>query len=268
MWGGKGSQTVPITYVSKNTKTDRSKNNITKPSQQKLTVSATTTLPSSSTTTTTTSTSEVRVEGGLQTINLDDKGSFLYWCPNFLSSDEADSLYTHLISDGEWSQSERTIKENGQDIIVLTPRLQSWMSTPGKHVASLYQKKPPVPWTDLMLDVKTRIETLLNNSVQFDYVLMNLYRNGRDSIAFHRDDEASGINPETGSPRNIIASISLGAKRTFVMRKTGPIVEKQYGLTNGSLIIMAGETQEHWKHAIPKDPSVQEPRMNLTFRVS
>lgn len=85
----------------------------------------------------------------------------------------------------------------------------------------------------------------LPHRVSFDYVLLNLYRNGKDSISPHSDGEALGRSVTTGQPRNIIASISLGETRRFVLqhktKKEVPRVE--YELPSGSLLIMAGRTQ-------------------------
>jgi alkylated DNA repair dioxygenase AlkB len=93
-------------------------------------------------------------------------------------------------------------------------------------------------------------------------VLANLYRDGRDSMGWHSDDE-----PELG-PTPTIASVSLGARRRFVLRhkrKAAPAVE--LALESGSLLVMSGTTQRFWKHAVPKSATLGEARINLTFRL-
>lgn len=112
-----------------------------------------------------------------------------------------------------------------------------------------------------MLELRKKLEKLLD--CEFDYCLLNLYRDGRDYIAFHSDNEA------IGDDRNIIASISLGASRRFVLQKKDDKKDKhEFILNSGSLIVMSGTLQQFWKHGIPKMLKVKEPRLNLTFRQS
>jgi alkylated DNA repair dioxygenase AlkB len=93
-------------------------------------------------------------------------------------------------------------------------------------------------------------------------VLINLYRNGQDSMGYHADDE-----PELG-PKPTIASVSLGATRRFLLKprrkRSGP--PRELALTHGSLLIMGGTTQENFVHGVPKEPKVNGSRLNLTFR--
>jgi alkylated DNA repair dioxygenase AlkB len=92
-------------------------------------------------------------------------------------------------------------------------------------------------------------------------VLANLYRDGNDSMGWHADDE-----PELGD-EPVIASVSLGAERDFTLRRRdrrGQTVAMP--LPHGSLLLMAGPTQRHWQHALPKRRRMREPRINLTFR--
>jgi alkylated DNA repair dioxygenase AlkB len=96
----------------------------------------------------------------------------------------------------------------------------------------------------------------------FNSVLINYYRDHRDSMGMHSDDE-----PELG-PNPVIASLSLGQTRQFVMRhKTNRALKiMRMNLDSGSLLLMKGETQTHWKHGIPKESQACGPRVNLTFR--
>ena len=91
------------------------------------------------------------------------------------------------------------------------------------------------------------------------------YRDGRDSMGWHADDE-----PELG-PSPVIASLSLGATRRFRLRPIGPKAEALaqplgLDLPNGSLLLMRGPTQHCWQHALPKTGRLTGPRLNLTFR--
>jgi alkylated DNA repair dioxygenase AlkB len=117
-------------------------------------------------------------------------------------------------------------------------------------------------WTPGLLAVRARLETLLGTG--FDYVFVNRYRNGRDSVAWHGDHDG------TGDPRRVVASLSLGATREFDLRP-----KPESGLrpriipvdvAHGDLIVMAGETQRMWEHRVRKDAYVHEERINLTFR--
>lgn len=141
-----------------------------------------------------------------------------------------------------------------------TPRLQAWMADSGVD-ASLYTKSASTPWCESMLVLKKQLEELLD--CEFNYCLLNLYRDGHDYIAFHSDNEA------IGDDRNIIASISLGASRRFVLQKISDKNNKtEFTLNSGSLIVMSGTLQRFWKHSVPKMLRVHEPRLNLTFRSS
>lgn len=137
------------------------------------------------------------------------------------------------------------------------PRLSAWYG----DAAYTYSGKTRQPhaWMPILDALRQRIEIACQ--ARFNSVLLNLYRNGQDSMGLHSDDE-----PELG-PEPLIASLSLGAERRFVLRhKT--LTDQRHTLTlaHGSLLLMAGRTQHAWKHGLPKAKSVAEPRINLTFR--
>jgi alkylated DNA repair dioxygenase AlkB len=115
-------------------------------------------------------------------------------------------------------------------------------------------------WTPLLLDIKNRVELVAH--ANFNSVLLNYYRDHRDSMGLHSDDEQ-----ELGK-RPIIASVSLGQERTFIMKHKGDKALKpvRLKLTSGSLLLMKGETQRCWKHGIDKETRPCGPRVNLTFR--
>jgi alkylated DNA repair dioxygenase AlkB len=92
-------------------------------------------------------------------------------------------------------------------------------------------------------------------------VLANRYRDGRDAMGWHSDDE-----PELG-PAPVIASVSLGASRRFVLKhRDDPAQKLALELDHGSLLVMAGATQRHYKHALPRTARPVGERINLTFR--
>jgi alkylated DNA repair dioxygenase AlkB len=138
------------------------------------------------------------------------------------------------------------------------PRLQQWFGDPGTEYTYSGLRLTPLPWTPLLLELKEKVSAAAH--VTFNSVLVNQYRDGHDSIAWHSDSE-----PEFG-PNPIIASLSLGATRDFVLRSNS---DKSFKVTvpleNGSLLVMAGTTQEAYQHSVPKRKDAG-PRINLTFR--
>jgi alkylated DNA repair dioxygenase AlkB len=118
----------------------------------------------------------------------------------------------------------------------------------------------PNPRTPQLQQLRERVEQVVG--IPFNSVLLNLYRDQNDSVGWHSDNEPElGANPT-------IASVSLGEQRDFLLRhRTNPGVGKQrVPLTHGSLLIMSGQTQGMWQHAIAKHRHALEPRINLTFR--
>lgn len=183
-----------------------------------------------------------------------DEDSWIYYDPHFLSGEECASLYTHLYHDIPWRVSYRTYKDQKIEL----PRRQCWQSEPGV-VAQLYQKEPALDWSPLVMEVKEKIENLPGISNTFNYCLFNLYRDGKDSIGFHKDDEA--FEPGTTA----IGSISVGTERKFLVKNRKGKIGYEFKLPGGTLIIMDGQTQQNWLHSVPRDDTTS-PRINLTFR--
>jgi alkylated DNA repair dioxygenase AlkB len=137
--------------------------------------------------------------------------------------------------------------------------LTAWFGDGGEPYTYSGLTLKPHPWSSDLMDLKSQCDD--KGGVRFNSMLANLYRDGKDSVSWHSDDE-----PELG--RNpTIASISLGAERRFDLRhkKTGETIKEI--LPSGSLVIMSGECQHHWIHQIAKTKKVTDPRINLTFRV-
>ena len=113
-------------------------------------------------------------------------------------------------------------------------------------------------WTSSLTHLRNKLEMELNT--KFNSVLINLYRDGRDYMGWHADDEKElGMNPT-------IASLSFGSTRDFCFKHKVTNDKKTIELENRDLIVMKGETQKFWKHSIPKRLRIKEPRLNLTFR--
>jgi len=191
-------------------------------------------------------------------ISYDLPDATIHYHPHFFSATKASKLLNKLIKSIKWKQNK--IKMYGKENLV--PRLEAWYGDKGKSYAYSGIQMDPTPWTDELLEIKDSIESVSNTS--FNSVLINYYRDGKDRVAWHSDDEKElGKNP-------VIGSVSLGAERTFKLR------HKKYKLNNlkqnillknGSLLLMEGRTQHHWMHEIPRTAKPIGPRINLTFRV-
>jgi alkylated DNA repair dioxygenase AlkB len=140
------------------------------------------------------------------------------------------------------------------------PRLTAWHGDAGRVYAYSGIELHPAPWTALLLDIKTRIEEATGSA--FNSVLLNYYRDNRDSIGFHSDNE-----PELGE-HPVIASLSLGEERIFILKhkRSKGVEPVRLRLASGSLLLMKGDTQRYWRHGILKESRPCGPRVNLTFR--
>lgn len=176
----------------------------------------------------------------------------------FLDSASATSYFNELVSTIPWRQDQIRVFGKKHDL----PRLQQWYGEPGTVYIWSGVKMTPEPLTPALTRLKSLIELTTGNT--FNSLLANLYRNGDDTVGWHSDDE-----PEFGE-LPIIASLSLGASRDFVLRHKhrSDISTLKISLTSGSLLVMSGDTQENWQHAVPRRATVKSPRINLTLRTS
>lgn len=139
---------------------------------------------------------------------------------------------------------------------MLQPRLSAWYGEARYRYSGMTLE--PQPFTPLQLEIKQAVEAACGH--RFNSVLLNYYRDGQDSMGFHSDDEKElGRNP-------VIASVSFGAPRTFILKHKHLPRTLKLALGDGSLLVMAGALQHHWRHGINKDKSASGPRVNLTFR--
>ena len=173
---------------------------------------------------------------------------------SFLSNEEGVDLFNHLMDSLNWKQND--IRLFGKDM--KEPRLSYFMGDKSYTYSNI--NLPKRTWDPTILDLKNRIEEL-NLKYRFNSALLNLYRNGDDSMGWHSDDEKElGGNP-------VIASLSVGATRRFQIKpKVNGGKMKSIDLHHGTLLIMKGEMQHFWKHAIPKQKGLNEARINITFR--
>ena len=138
----------------------------------------------------------------------------------------------------------------------LQPRLSAWYGDASYTYSGL--RLDPLAWTPLLLAIRSAVETVCRT--RFNSVLLNLYRDERDSMGMHSDDE-----PELG-PDPVIASLSFGATRTFILKHKREKHTVRLPLTDGGLLLMGGATQQNWLHGINKSTRPLGSRINLTFR--
>jgi alkylated DNA repair dioxygenase AlkB len=153
--------------------------------------------------------------------------------------------------------TQHPVRMFGRDL--LAPRLSAWIGDPGASYTYSRVLHEPLPWTPTLAALRDRLDTEL--SLRFNSVLVNCYRDGRDSMGWHADDE-----PELGA-EPLIASVSLGAERVMRFRSRGEDRETvALSLAPGSLLLMAGRTQQLYQHAIDKTRAAVGERINLTYR--
>lgn len=169
---------------------------------------------------------------------------------------DTEALREALIRETPWRQE--TISLYGKTH--QQPRLVAWYGDPGAHYRYSGKTYLPQPWTACLQDLRGRLEAVLG--VEFNSVLLNYYRDHRDSMGLHADDE-----PELGS-RPVIASLSLGEERVLYFRHKHQrgVRGLDLALPDGSVLVMRGDTQANWKHGIRKLSRPCGPRVNLTFR--
>ena len=188
-------------------------------------------------------------------LTLDLPDAEIVYYPQFFDKEQADSIYTELLQKINWQQDNITVfgKTHPQ------PRLTALYGNEGKPYSYSNITMQPHPWNSLLQKIKHYLEA--RTAFEFTTVLLNQYRDGKDSNGWHADNEKElGPNP-------IIASLSLGAERVFQLKhNTITEAKKSITLEHGSLLLMKGTTQHFWKHQIPKTAKPTETRINLTFR--
>lgn len=188
--------------------------------------------------------------GGKKIFDLPDAKLILI--DNFFSKEESDHYYTTLLGQTKWREYEMEI----YDKTVTAPRMISWYED--KENIGADQNGPD--WTPELLAIRKRVE--LETKLDFNSVLLNLYRNGKDGVAWHSDREGNtGKNPA-------IASVTFGETRMFRLRHKfrKDIAQVEIPLHHGSFLLMAGTTNSFWQHQVPKTAKDVLPRINLTFR--
>ncbi|GAA4102619.1 alpha-ketoglutarate-dependent dioxygenase AlkB family protein [Mucilaginibacter panaciglaebae] len=162
---------------------------------------------------------------------------------------ESDTLLAKFIRETPWKQTRQKLWEKEY----LTPRLTCWYGETARIAGTL-------PWTPELQAIREIVEPLVG--ITFNSVLLNYYRDGNDSVAWHSDKESiMGSQP-------VIASVSFGQVRCFDIRnKTDHKERYSIKLEHGSFLLMKAGLQEHWEHRISKSTRPMKARVNLTFRL-
>lgn len=177
------------------------------------------------------------------------------YAPGWMACAEAEALHARLTDEVPWTI--HRIRMFGR--WVDSPRLSCWMGDPGiryRYSGALFE---PEPWHPAIRALMPRLEAACG--APFNSVLLNRYRQGGDSMGWHSDDEPElGVEP-------VIASLSLGAARRFVLRmRADPIAKAEFRLGQGDLLVMRGDCQRVAQHALPKMLRAKGDRISLTFR--
>jgi alkylated DNA repair dioxygenase AlkB len=187
-------------------------------------------------------------------VNLLPRDGIVTYSGRVFPQEESATLFDDLLATSPWQPDEVILFGRKHDL----SRKVAWMGDVGFTYSYSGTSKTASPWTAPVLSIRERVASLCNR--EFNSCLLNLYHDGSEGMGWHSDDERTlGTNP-------VIASVSFGAERPFrfkhrVTREVIPVT-----LENGSLLVMAGPTQHHWLHTLPKSRRVTIPRINLTFR--
>ena len=184
-------------------------------------------------------------------IELENGAKFSY-INSFLNEKEEKELFEHLLNISEWMHG--VYNMFGKP--VKTPRLL-WAMREDKDIISSYNVTGSSIWTDKVEKIKSKIEKTLDTKLT--YVQLNKYRNGNDYIGAHADKEVL--------KGDVIASLSLGCARRFIIINRDKTKKYEINLKPGSLLMMNYEcANKYYKHMVPKEKNINDVRINATFR--
>lgn len=186
--------------------------------------------------------------GSRKDFNLPDLGLMLY--EGFISKEDADGYYNYLLHATPWREYQMPM----YDKVVTAPLMVAW------YGAADEAGENAMPWTAELLELRRKVEQ--QTGLVFNAVLLNLYRNGNDSVSWQSDKEhLIGQNPN-------VASVTFGQTRPFRLRhkSSKDVQQLEIPLHHGTLLLMHGTTNTFWEHYIPKSAKDMLSRINLTFR--
>lgn len=171
------------------------------------------------------------------------------------SKEEIYTIFNDLLKDIAWENDEILIFGKR----ITTKRKTAWYGDKPFTYTYSHATKIALPWTKNLLEIKEKVELLSRE--KYNSCLLNLYHDGNEGMGWHSDDEKMIV------PKSAIASVSFGATRKFVFKHKKDKTQVSTILENGSLVVMKGQTQIDWLHALPKSAKIKTPRINLTFRM-
>ncbi len=186
----------------------------------------------------------------------------LLYLPDYLIAEQQRQLWIELMAIDTWEQE--SLMMHGKPVPV--PRLICYVGDDGTEYAYSGVRHRPKPWSPALGELRHRLCDELGHG--FNSVLLNQYRDGRDHMGWHSDDESElGEQP-------IIASVSLGAERRMRFRpgdRTRSILGSSakslhITLEAGSLLVMGSTVQSVWQHCLVRTAQACGPRVNMTFR--
>ncbi len=197
-------------------------------------------------------------DGELLIRNRLPRDGVVYYLPDLFPPEEQTALFVNLLSGIAWEHDE--VRLFGKTIV--TARKVAWYGDEAFPYTYSHTTRVALPWTDALLQIRERTQQCVPTTpIPLNACLLNLYHHGGEGMGWHSDDESSLV------PDATIASVSFGASRRFDLRhRHDPTQKVSVLLESGSLLLMAGPTQRHWQHALPKALRIKEPRINLTFR--
>jgi len=187
-------------------------------------------------------------------MNITAADARIEYFPKFIPMGERFSLFEWLLDNVPWQQDDIVMYGKKMPI----PRLQAWFGDTNADYGYSGIRLTTLPWLPELMQLKTEIEHKTQST--FNAALVNLYRDGNDTVGWHSDDESELGHQPT------IASISLGETREFQLKHKVSKEKLSIRLTSGSLLVMSGNTQHCWQHCVPRSKRVQSPRINITFR--
>ena len=172
-------------------------------------------------------------------------------------------VFSKLAADQWLSMLFEAIPWKNDEVVMFGKRITmarkvAWFADGGAAYSYTGTTKRPEPWSESMLALRSRVQDI--SSSKYNCCLLNLYHLGSESMSWHSDDEATLV------PCAPIASLSFGAERRFCFKHKRTQEKASLLLEHGSLLVMRGSTQTHWRHALPKSSRVVHPRISLTFR--
>ncbi|KZT35231.1 hypothetical protein SISSUDRAFT_1051700 [Sistotremastrum suecicum HHB10207 ss-3] len=183
-------------------------------------------------------------------------GADVLYIPDFIPEETASEWYQALEQSCTWYHPK--LKVYGKEVSQ-SRSIAAYATDPSitvkysGHTVNMIYTYPAI-----LQSIQEAVEERLG--VKFNHVMLNRYENGMEYIGRHRDTKEN----------RVIASLSLGAVRTFIFTPTKNAGEsasiKKIPLLNGSLLVMKGDTQKLWRHEIPKEPKILDGRISLTFR--